>query len=64
MAVSLMLMCGLHGSESQRCDRTSEIKTIELEFHINGEYLADHSYIDMTGFFPRSNGKVHVTSAV
>lgn len=49
---------------SKDMPRTSADKTIEIELDINAECLAGHSYIDMTRFFPRSNGKVHVTSSM
>jgi hypothetical protein len=53
----------VRGGQPQGYARTSAEKIIEISGQISAECLADHSYIDMTGFFRRSNVKAHVTSA-
>jgi hypothetical protein len=34
-----------------------------VQLHVNTESLTGHSYVDMTRFFRRSNGKARLTSA-
>jgi len=53
------IMCTVANS-THAC--TSADKIIDIEFHISAECLAGHSYIDMTRFLRRSDGKMHVKS--
>jgi hypothetical protein len=36
---------------------------VTAQVDVNTEYLARYSYIDMTRFFQKSNGKAYLTSA-
>ena len=48
----------------QRAARKFHGEPLADQLGISAECLAGHSYIDMTRFFRRSNGKMHVTSAL
>src|ERR1700735_4981122 len=53
-----------HDFRPQADARLPADRTIQLELEVNAECLAGQPYIDMTRFFRRSNGTLHLTSAM